>query len=111
MEKIVKGSKKAAARVLRSAAKAIETYGWAQRTYGDQEYGFCALGAMNHVADGYNPARVVASRAIRAVVGTHVVDFNDNVATKKQDVTKAMRKAASLLDHGLKVDQNVLVFQ
>lgn len=83
--------------ILSAAADLIEEHGWVQGEYGDEEYGFCAMGAV-YVAASYSATdrdRGNAVNRLAASVGYNaVVYWNDSIAQSKEEVITALRKAA-----------------
>jgi hypothetical protein len=103
------GRKRQAAKLLRAAANILETKGWYQGSFGNEEKGFCLLGSINVVDTGEatwstSPDANLAKEAIRVVSGQRFLSrWNDSPGRTKSEVVSAMRKAARALEHGLKV--------
>ncbi len=98
---------KTSADVLRSAARAIEEFGWLTHASGNPEVGFCMMGAIMHVAtrdagDGGSEwregitAEIVraATEALYAATNDDAVGYNDTIATCSEDVTQLMYRVA-----------------
>lgn len=105
-----KPSKRKAAKLLRIGAKNIETYGWVKGRFGSSTSGgYCALGSFgfgrgNSEGFTFSDQWLAECALAETVPGGDVVDFNDRMATTKEEVTKLMRKTARLLEHGLQVN-------
>ena len=104
------GRKRIAAKLLRGAAKDLETFGWIQGAAGNEERGFCAIGGIYHAQKDTGAKfddRLLAYQAVKAVTGqdssANITRWNDAPGRTKQEVVSAMRKAATALEHGLKV--------
>lgn len=114
-------SKRKLAGLLRNGAKLIEEHGWVKNTYGDESIGFCIIGSVRHqfnsvddytkYDDGMSFRHVKSSvNSVFKPPGQSISDdadvfdvvtyFNDNIAEKKEDVTRYMRTAARKLEHG-----------
>jgi hypothetical protein len=84
--------------VLDRAALVLEEFGWIKGRAGNRISGFCAIGAIQHARrelhnqlGGYE----YSSSMVDAVTdGDNIVHFNDNVATRKRDVQRKLRRAA-----------------
>lgn len=97
------------ATVVREAADAIDTFGWNQGSGGDEEIGFCALGAIYHAARPHQPLGVLQSPFAHLVVGgfrdwmkeneflgptQSISDWNDFHCKGPEEVTLYLRKFA-----------------
>lgn len=110
-----------AVRVLITAANLINDHGWTQHEYGDEEVGYCMIGAVDtaqgdlitalkresddleywEAADMANAAdhdaRVLLARGLRRnpnrVGGSRLVAFNDREGRKREQVMARFRKA------------------
>ena len=97
--------------VLRKAADEIRRRGWYQGDYGsdystpeaEKTCSVCALGAVNAVVGDGTPwyraylqdgPRMDAVKALEAVVGGKVHDWNDEGATSVEEVLDAFERAA-----------------
>jgi hypothetical protein len=84
--------------MLSAAADLIEEYGWVQGKYGDEEIGFCAMGAVYmYVAAAGNATddgSVAVNRLAVSLGYNSVAYWNDNIAQSKEEVITALRKAA-----------------
>jgi signal peptidase I len=79
-----------------NAAKLIEKKGWVQNEYGDQtDKGYCAAGALGKVLGGrpaslwnHNFPNAVKESLTKDSFGVEgeIINFNDDVLTKKDDV-------------------------
>ncbi len=104
-------SKRAAAKMLRNAAKFLETHKWGQG-YLYHHGAYCAMGAINK-SNGGTPSdipdeklwtRHIAVRAVaRTVCWSSVTFWNDYPGRTKEEVIKAFREAARALEHGMQV--------
>jgi hypothetical protein len=102
--------------ILSGAAALIEAHGWVKGVYGDEEIGFCALGAMyrshgelttieNAAGSVLVPSMTVAEvevfklarqRLVRELVHSASITFwNDAVAESKDEVVETLRRAAA----------------
>lgn len=105
---ITKEAKKEAAESLRAAKKLISA-GWVKRTYYayvEGKHKYCAYGALE-AADGPGEiearkvlASVIKGKRVSTVGSAHaaIVNFNDNVETKKTDVLKMFSAAIKSLE-------------
>lgn len=94
-------TKKHAASVLRRAAVLIETKGFNKGAYGNDDVGYCALGAIGMAS---NWITLPATRALQSFLGhSHIPTWNDNQKRTAEEVTKALRGTARALEHGLEV--------
>ncbi len=103
----VKPTKRAVAKHLREGAKVIETYGWNQCSYGNEESGFCALGALNYEGmglkngDGMDILDCYLTLKLKnKFPGGSIISFNDTEGRTKEEVLKAFRTIARELEHG-----------
>lgn len=102
---------RAAGRRLRRAIEVIETYGWQQGTYGNDEIGFCTVGALCY--DEGEVATNIRQRSIAIWNAYFVLEhwltenfgclvsveaWNDRQVTSQDDVLSYLRKAADDLD-------------
>lgn len=100
-------SKEAISDILSEAADLIDTHGWIRYEYGNCETGFCALGALEHVAiethgfDGYDAYFRARDELIDELeihgFPRNVSGFNDGYAKDKRYVTRKLRSAAKRL--------------
>lgn len=99
-------TKRGAAKLLREAAKIVEK-GWTQGYYSRPDGRYCAVGAILKAGATTNQRAsfFLARDAMRMVLGTGVVYWNDTVGRTKKEVASVMRKTARALEHGLKVYQ------
>ena len=106
-------TKRNAATVLRRAAALIETSGWHQGDYQNDNGCLCALGAIR-VACGIkadkwlkqheHPLIFSVYNTLRSELNGVAIDtWNDRKGTTKEDVVGAMRQTAAKLDHGRKL--------
>ena len=97
-------NKRKAAKILRNAAKTIETYGWVKGRLGNENIGFCTIGAIYHNHGAYSDQCDTAIDALQRVLcDSDVASWNDRIAKDSKEVTRAMRKTANALEHGLVV--------
>ncbi len=96
-------SKRALAAAYRQAANLIAEHGWVQGRFGNQEVGYCALGALYKV--GHDGGERIATTPLKKLsgLGYNLPNWNDQSGTTKQDVIRAFRKAAAKLEHGAEV--------
>lgn len=84
--------------ILSAAADLIEEHGWVQGEYGDEEYGFCVMGAV-YAATAEHATDRDRGNAVNRLAGSlgynAVVYWNDSIAKSKEEVITALRKAAS----------------
>lgn len=91
-------------KVLLDAADIIETRGWCQNHYGDEDDGFCAIGAMQR-AVGYRAGSIGGAVPMSLTVayeklqlslkiGRRVSSWNDASNRTKEEVIQALREAA-----------------
>jgi hypothetical protein len=82
--------------ILDAAADAIETYGHAKGTYGDEHRGFCAMGAIKFAAAADRAKELFALHAFQEALGrSNMADWNDD--TTAFDVIDLMRHTAKRL--------------
>jgi len=96
-------------KVLTDSLKLFDKHGWVRRTLGNKEYGFCAIGAINHV-EAPRKAKIAAVAALDKVLQKRknyngswdtygfrkdgaVVQFNDGRSTRKTDVVNLFKAA------------------
>lgn len=92
-------TKRATAAKFRAAANLIEKRGWVQHRYEIHKYGFCLLGAKDHV-----DMPVQTDLIVKGVLGLpknqHVSNWNDAPHRSKEDVVRILRRCAAVLEHG-----------
>lgn len=76
--------------ILIKAKNIIETFGFTKHTFGSEESGFCAIGALNHLSvpsKRYWTAMRYLSHAVQNRTGNgSIALFNDSPVTSKEDV-------------------------
>lgn len=86
--------------ILEGAIEVLDEHGWQQGDYGDEENGFCVLGAMarSYVGANYVP---MYGEPLRYLVGAldvvqpwQVADWNDKPGRTKEEVIEALTLAA-----------------
>lgn len=80
--------------VLRNAAKLIEKHGWVQGCFGDKRLGYCAAGAINHVAPSGAAAGLAKDKLRQLAPDGLITLWNDAPGRTKDEVVAALRKAA-----------------
>lgn len=103
-------TKREAAKLLRQAAKLIETFGHLRASGGNEQKGFCLLEAMSKARCGDSvewPNISVNDIAFRALQKTtqssSVYGWNDFSCGGKDDAVRMLRKTSRALEHGLEV--------
>lgn len=92
--------------ILSGAADLIEAHGWVKGEYGDEGYGFCALGAMyrshaelttvENSAESVEVFKLARQRLVRELVHSVSITFwNDAVAKSKDEVVETLRRVAA----------------
>jgi len=93
-------SKRALASIYRKAANLIKVHGYRKGEFGRKGYGFCAVGAVMSVIPGsYSPLSPLKALGISGSTAT-VMAWNDAPERTKDEVIRAFRRAARLLEHG-----------
>lgn len=97
-------NKRAAARILRTAANLIAKGGLVKGKFKEGR-SYCALGAMgfNWECSGNDNQRLARNALCKVVGVTAIPAWNDKLERTKTEVISTMRRAARLLEHGLKV--------
>lgn len=99
--------------IIDGAIQDIKTYGWRQRTEGDEVMGFCPWGALKHQTrvqaaaatqdtgtpvDQFLSEREVTQKIVKPYIdpllkGQGLVSFNDTEGRTKKEVLRLLRKA------------------
>lgn len=93
------------ARLLDAAAERIESHGWIRGEYGNEEVGYCTLGALTAAINDVKgvgratmfPAQVALQNDIdKTSGGQHysIVGWNDSRNARKDRVVRKLRKVA-----------------
>lgn len=74
----------------------LKKYGWIQRSFGDKDHGFCAIGAIDQAYSG--KSSVNATNKFQAYISkkykaTFIIGWNDRKCRTKQQVLGAFRAA------------------
>ena len=86
-------------RVLKDAAKLIETYGWAQGRYETDDGCLCALGAIRMASNPGSKSRADAMSMLAVHIGSpDVSGWNDHPDQTKAKVTATLRETANKLE-------------
>lgn len=81
-------------RALVEAAELLDSVGWIQHDGGNSKIGFCALGALNLTALGwnmFNNCKLSLARAM-GTASYKIVEWNDKPGRTKEEVLAAFRK-------------------
>ena len=76
------------------AYEVLEKYGWIQGAFGDEETGFCLMGAMWEAYSSIKARRVHCKRLRKAIGSEDLTGWNDKIGQEKQAVVKVLRKLA-----------------
>jgi hypothetical protein len=121
-----KFSKRSVAKALRDTARVIEKYGFVKYVFGNENSGFCTLGAMRHAVpfrcdlpgeyDRSSDFRFVVRKQIQVALHkafntdspnvTHIPTNNDRDGTTRDDILRALRREAAALEHGGELGYN-----
>lgn len=84
--------------LLLRAAELIEIRGWCQRQTVDKHGGICTLGAIDTAARQLNFEWIIESaarKALEAVIGSSIPEWNDSPGRTKAMVVMVLRRAAN----------------